>query len=108
MVDDNFLTRLKEIYIKQDGNDASIWEAENPLLERAIREIDRQLDTYEFVQPIARGGAGVVIQLLEGSKLPAIFPPGSLHLFFRSRKAVRLYDSLHILGHLCVVTPVNQ
>jgi len=65
MVDADFLDRLREIYVEKDGNDAGIWEIEKPILERAIREIETRLENYEFVKPIARGGAGVVIQLLD-------------------------------------------
>lgn len=50
MVDERFLTRLREIYTQKDGNDPSIWENEGPILEKAIREIEKQLENYEFVQ----------------------------------------------------------
>ncbi len=58
-----FWEKLRKIYEKEDGNDKA-FDSEQPILGKALKAIQTNLkDIYEFVEPIGRGGAGVVVQL---------------------------------------------
>ncbi|MBK5190030.1 MAG: hypothetical protein JJE19_00810, partial [Methanosarcinales archaeon] len=58
-----FWEKLKEIYEREDKN-TEAYDSEQPILEAVLKRIKESLkDVYDFVEPIGRGGAGIVIQL---------------------------------------------
>lgn len=58
-----FWTKLKELYKKEDGN-TEAYELEQPILEKVLKKIKEKLEgIYDFIEPIGRGGAGVIIRL---------------------------------------------
>jgi serine/threonine protein kinase len=60
---DLFWEKLKRIYEERDRNTIA-YDSEKPILEMVLKEIEKRLkDVYDFVKPIDRGGAGIVIQL---------------------------------------------
>jgi serine/threonine protein kinase len=60
-----FWSEVKRIYEKEDGN-LEAFNAEFPALEKAIPAIAERLEgSYSVVKPLGRGGAGLVIRLLD-------------------------------------------
>jgi len=60
-----FFESLATIYEKEDGN-LDAYTLERPVLEDALKAIAGKLEaTYTIVEPLGRGGAGVVIRLVD-------------------------------------------
>lgn len=60
-----FWRRLQEIYQKEDRS-LDAFTAEQPVLENALTAIAKNLEaTFTLVEPLGRGGAGVVIRLMD-------------------------------------------
>ncbi len=60
----SFWEKLRVLYEKEDGN-TDAYVSEQPVLEKVLKKIEEEFfkDAYEYVEPIGRGGAGVVIRL---------------------------------------------
>lgn len=64
-MDNNFWDKLKKLYENEDGN-TSAYETEQPILNKVLEKIEAEFKsngTYEFVEPIGRGGAGIVFRV---------------------------------------------
>lgn len=62
-MDDNFWEKLKGLYEREDGN-LNAYDYEEARLKEVLEKINVRLeDTYKFIEPIGRGGAGIVIRL---------------------------------------------
>lgn len=60
---EDFWDELKKLYENEDGNTKD-YEWEQPILVKVLEKINEELkDTYDFIKPIGRGGAGIVIRL---------------------------------------------
>lgn len=60
---EDFWEELKKLYENEDGNTKD-YELEQPRLVKVLEKINEELkDTYDFIKPIGRGGAGIVIRL---------------------------------------------
>ena len=60
-----FWKKLEDLYLAEDGN-LEAYEAESPVLRDAITAIAGKLDgMFTVVEPIGRGGAGIVLRLLD-------------------------------------------
>ncbi len=58
-----FWKKLERLYYEKDKNEAD-FEAEQPLLEKILKKIEEELkEKYELIEPIERGGAGVIIKV---------------------------------------------
>lgn len=58
-----FWGTLKEIYIKED-NSSEVFDSEKDILELLLKKLVEELkDSYEFIEAIGRGGAGIVFRL---------------------------------------------
>lgn len=62
-MNDNFWNKLKKLYEEGDGNTEE-YDLEQPFLNNVLEKINEKLeDTYDLIEPIGRGGAGIVIRL---------------------------------------------
>ena len=64
-MNNDFWGKLENLYKKEDGNTTS-YETERPTLETVLKKITEEFDakgTYEFIEPIGRGGAGIVFRV---------------------------------------------
>lgn len=63
----SFFEKLEEIYEKEDGNIKN-YKVEKPNIENILNKIEIHnsfKDIYEFIEPIARGGSGIIIKIKE-------------------------------------------
>lgn len=64
-IHETFWKQLKEIYSKHEHGDEE-WAAEEPMLQKIFPEIQKELaGWYEIDAPINKGGAGLVIKVLD-------------------------------------------
>ena len=62
-MNDSFWDQLRALYEKEDGN-IKAYESEKPVLQNVLGKIEEELSgIYDFLGPLGRGGAGVVVQL---------------------------------------------
>lgn len=58
-----FIGKLKSIYMKEDGS-SSAFDSEWPTIEKLLQKIsEKLLISYELIDPIGRGGTGIVIRI---------------------------------------------
>src|SRR3990170_3304863 len=60
-----FWENLKNLYEREDGN-IEAYKTEQPILNEVLNkigEVFKSNDTYEFIEPIGRGGAGIVFRI---------------------------------------------
>jgi HD superfamily phosphohydrolase len=63
--EETFFERLRQIYVAEDGS-SEIFDQEVPVLREAVSRIAATLgDGFELVEPLGRGGSGVVIKLTD-------------------------------------------
>lgn len=59
-----FWIQLKRLYEKEDKT-TDVFDVEKPILEKVLTKIENEhlKDIYEYIEPLGRGGAGVVIRV---------------------------------------------
>ena len=64
VLNNDFWDQLKELYEKEDKT-TEFYDQEQPILEEVLTIIEKEFfkDIYEYVEPLGRGGAGVVIRI---------------------------------------------
>lgn len=62
-MDETFWKKLKAVYLKEDAEEKP-FEQEREILEHVFKKLDEEIsDIYDFMEPLGRGGAGIVIKL---------------------------------------------